>query len=312
VAGALAAGAAAAAAVAGAVYALGSYRLDDPTVLPIAAAGLVAVALGLWRLEYGLALLIVLTPFAENAPIAEPGEARLRVALVAWAMVLVAIQAVRGATRLRSRSSRPDRPDGPGEATSPGLVCHRPAAPPKGGRGRAAPAGEHRGTIGRRPDHSGGRRSCSRAPGSRRGAAPGSRAHPRHRARLACVSVLQTSRIAIDLMEDGQGRNLHVQRLVELKDWARALEISLDRVTFTILEAPDPAAALVDYARHNAVDHIVMGARASSTVRRYLGSVSAKVVSEAPCSVTVVRLAGSHRDPVQQAATDGLEPLGMA
>ena len=95
VAGALAAGAAAAAAVAGAVYALGSYRLDDPTVLPIAAAGLVAVALGLWRLEYGLALLIVLTPFAENAPIAEPGNARLRVALVAWAMVLVAIQAVR-------------------------------------------------------------------------------------------------------------------------------------------------------------------------------------------------------------------------
>ena len=95
VAGALAAGAVAAAAVAGAVYALGSYRLDDPTVLPIAAAGLFAVALGLWRLEYGLALLIVLTPFAENAPIAEPGNARLRVALVAWAMVLVGIQAVR-------------------------------------------------------------------------------------------------------------------------------------------------------------------------------------------------------------------------
>jgi putative inorganic carbon (HCO3(-)) transporter len=95
VAGALAAGAVAAAAVAGAVYALGSYRLDDPTVFPIAAAGLFAVALGLWRLEYGLALLIVLTPFAENAPIAEPGNARLRVALVAWAMVLVGIQAVR-------------------------------------------------------------------------------------------------------------------------------------------------------------------------------------------------------------------------
>lgn len=89
------AAAVAAAAVTGAVYALASYRLDDPTVLPVAAAGLVAVALGLWRLEYGLALLIVLTPFAENAPIAEPGNARLRLALVAWAMVLVGIQAVR-------------------------------------------------------------------------------------------------------------------------------------------------------------------------------------------------------------------------
>ena len=135
---------AAAAAFAGAVYALGSYRLDDPTVLPIAAAGLVAVALGLWRLEYGLALLIVLTPFAENAPIAEPGHARLRVALVAWAMVLVAIQAVRSVVAGRearrpaglrrrawpswarrsppSRSRRPRRPPRRSSSSSPGSV----------------------------------------------------------------------------------------------------------------------------------------------------------------------------------------------
>ncbi|HSK15638.1 MAG TPA: O-antigen ligase family protein [Gaiellaceae bacterium] len=86
---------AAAVAVAGGAYAIGSYRLDDPTILPIVAAGLAAVTLGLWRLEYGLALLIVLTPLAENAPIAEPENARLRVALVAWAMVLVGLQAVR-------------------------------------------------------------------------------------------------------------------------------------------------------------------------------------------------------------------------
>jgi nucleotide-binding universal stress UspA family protein len=32
-----------------------------------------------------------------------------------------------------------------------------------------------------------------------------------------------------------------------------------------------------------------MGARASSTLRRYLGSVSSHVVAEAPCTVTVVR-----------------------
>ena len=34
---------------------------------------------------------------------------------------------------------------------------------------------------------------------------------------------------------------------------------------------------------------IVIGARASSALRRYLGSVSAQVVAEAPCTVTVVR-----------------------
>jgi len=38
------------------------------------------------------------------------------------------------------------------------------------------------------------------------------------------------------------------------------------------------------------VDHIVMGARGNSALRRYLGSVSAQVVAEADCSVTVVRV----------------------
>ena len=105
--GALAAVAVAAAGAAGAAYAVGSYRLDDPAILPVAAAGLFAVTLGLWRLEYGLALLIVLTPFAENAPIAEPGHARLRVALVAWAMVLVFIQAVRSLVSGRELEAPP-------------------------------------------------------------------------------------------------------------------------------------------------------------------------------------------------------------
>ena len=51
----------------------------------------------------------------------------------------------------------------------------------------------------------------------------------------------------------------------------------------------DAAGALIDFARANRADHIVIGARASSALRRYLGSVSAQVVAEAPCTVTVVR-----------------------
>jgi nucleotide-binding universal stress UspA family protein len=43
------------------------------------------------------------------------------------------------------------------------------------------------------------------------------------------------------------------------------------------------------FATRNGADHIVMGARASSALRRYLGSVSAQVVAESPCTVTVVR-----------------------
>jgi nucleotide-binding universal stress UspA family protein len=110
------------------------------------------------------------------------------------------------------------------------------------------------------------------------------------RARLACVSVLKTALIAIDTSVDEGGNNVFLQRLIELKAWAHPLGMPEDRVSFHVLEAVSPADALIDYARHNRADHILVGARGSSTLRRYLGSVSAQVVAEAPCSVTVVRL----------------------
>jgi serine/threonine protein kinase len=114
-------------------------------------------------------------------------------------------------------------------------------------------------------------------------------------ARIACVNILKTSRIAVDILEDAEGNSLHVQRLVQLRHWGSSLEVPEERISYSVLEAPDPAAALVDYARHNNVDHIVIGARASSAIRRYLGSVSSQVVAEAPCSVTVVRTPKDRR-----------------
>ncbi len=108
-------------------------------------------------------------------------------------------------------------------------------------------------------------------------------------ARLACVNILKIARLALDEMEDAQGRNPHLSRLIELKHWARQIPIAPDRITYHVLESTDPAGQLIDYARHNRVDHIIIGARASSALRRYLGSVSARVVAEAPCTVTVVR-----------------------
>jgi nucleotide-binding universal stress UspA family protein len=114
-------------------------------------------------------------------------------------------------------------------------------------------------------------------------------------ARLACINVLKTSLLGIDPVADAEGRNLHLQRLVALKHWARALRLPDERVTYHVLEAVDAAGALIDFARTNRADHIVLGARASSALRRYLGSVSAQVVAEAPCTVTVVRLPADAR-----------------
>ncbi len=113
-------------------------------------------------------------------------------------------------------------------------------------------------------------------------------------ARLACVSIMKTHRIGMDALTDAQGNSLHVQQLIAIKHWARPLQqqLQLDehRLTFHVLEAPDTAHAIVDFASKNQVDHIVMGARGNSALRRYLGSVSAQVVAVADCSVTVVRV----------------------
>jgi protein-serine/threonine kinase len=86
-----------------------------------------------------------------------------------------------------------------------------------------------------------------------------------------------------------------VKQLVALKHWARPIKQSLalrsdGRLTFHVLEAPDAAAAIVEFAERNQVDHIVMGARGASALRRYLGSVSSQVVATADCTVTVVRV----------------------
>lgn len=112
-------------------------------------------------------------------------------------------------------------------------------------------------------------------------------------ARLACASVLKTARIGMDERVDAQGQSLHVKQLIALKHWARPITHSLNldhgRLTFHVLEAPDPAKAIVEFAERSQVDHIVMGARGHSALRRHLGSVSAQVVAQSPCTVTVVR-----------------------
>lgn len=115
-------------------------------------------------------------------------------------------------------------------------------------------------------------------------------------ARLACLNVQKLNRIALDSTLDEDGNNKHVQRLVGLKDWAHAMKLPAGRVTFHVLEAIDPAETILDYARVNNVDHLIMGARANTAMRKILGSVSGKVAAEAPCTVTVVR----NRQPAEE------------
>lgn len=129
-------------------------------------------------------------------------------------------------------------------------------------------------------------------------------------ARLACVSVMRLARIGMDELVDEHGRSRHVKQLVALKHWARPIRKALDldegRLTFHVLEASDAAAAINEFAQRNQVDHIVMGARGASSLRRFLGSVSSQVVAQSDCTVTVVRapLPGEAPMPASDGAAE--------
>ena len=101
--------------------------------------------------------------------------------------------------------------------------------------------------------------------------------------------MLKLGRLTIDRTLDQEGNNKHIDRLVTLRHWAQPLRLDENRLSVHVLEAVDPAAAILEFAAVNHVDHIVIGARQNSLVRVLLGSVSAKVAAEAPCTVTVVR-----------------------
>src|SRR5438874_320717 len=108
-------------------------------------------------------------------------------------------------------------------------------------------------------------------------------------ARLACLNVLKLGRVTIDRTLDEAGNNKHIDRMVALQHWAQPLKLDEHRLTVHVLEAIDPASAILEFAAVNHVDHLVVGARQNSFVRSLLGSVSSKVAAEAPCTVTVVR-----------------------
>jgi eukaryotic-like serine/threonine-protein kinase len=108
-------------------------------------------------------------------------------------------------------------------------------------------------------------------------------------ARLACLNVMKLNRLTVDRTLDEEGRNKHIDRMVALQHWAQPLKLDESRLTVHVLEAFDPASAILEFAEINHVDRIVIGARQNSFARSLLGSVSAKVAGEAPCTVTVVR-----------------------
>ena len=106
--------------------------------------------------------------------------------------------------------------------------------------------------------------------------------------RIACVTVVPSAAGLNGAGEEGTATGRQIKRLVELRHWARPLDLPEERLTLHVLESDKPAAALVDYVKMNDVDHLLIGAPRGGSVR-LLGGVCAQVVADASCSVSVVR-----------------------
>src|SRR6266478_241903 len=107
--------------------------------------------------------------------------------------------------------------------------------------------------------------------------------------RIACVTVVPLAAALSGEQYEDTATGRHIKHLVNLRRWAKPLQLPEERLTYHVLESEKPAAALIDYAKMNDVDQILMGAPRSGAPARLFPGVSAQVVAEAPCTVTVVR-----------------------
>jgi nucleotide-binding universal stress UspA family protein len=104
--------------------------------------------------------------------------------------------------------------------------------------------------------------------------------------RLACVAIIPPP-------GPGSGRASTTERikhLLLLRHWAEGLEVPAGQVSHHVIEAAEPAPALLEYVRRNHVAQVVIGAPPPDVaLSGLLGTVAMKVMAEAPCTVTLVR-----------------------
>ncbi len=132
--------------------------------------------------------------------------------------------------------------------------------------------------------------------------------------RLMCVSVIKSAPVGQGATELETTTGKHIEHKTRLRYWVEPLKLPASRVSLHVVEAVNAADTLLELARANHVDLIVLGAPVPS--QRKLGwwrSAASTVTANAPCSVHVVRVP-ERRGQLRQAAygvAGSPEPGGM-
>jgi len=108
-------------------------------------------------------------------------------------------------------------------------------------------------------------------------------------ARVACLTVVPPAAALSGEGEAATATGRHILRLVELHRWAAPLDLPEGRITFHVLEAEKPVAAIIDYVTLNDVDQLLIGASDKTSAARLFAGDCAQLVAQSPCSVSVVR-----------------------
>ncbi len=113
--------------------------------------------------------------------------------------------------------------------------------------------------------------------------------------RLMCVSVIDGGPLGEGSGDMDSASARHLEHKVRLRHWAEPLKLPASRMSLHVAVASDPAAALLDLARANHVDLIVIGAPGpDERTLAWWRSVASTVTANAVCSVHVVRIPETH------------------
>jgi eukaryotic-like serine/threonine-protein kinase len=121
--------------------------------------------------------------------------------------------------------------------------------------------------------------------------------------RLMCVSVIRSAPVGEGTAELDTATGRHLEHKMRLRHWIEPLNLESSRVSLHVIEAASAADTLLELARANHVDLIVLGAPGPS--RKKIGwwrSAASTVTANAPCSVHVVRVPerapGARTNPI--------------
>ncbi len=91
------------------------------------------------------------------------------------------------------------------------------------------------------------------------------------------------------IIDDDNEADRQHHGLIALQHWASTLHVNERQLSLHVFEDSNPAQKILDFAEHNQVDLIVLGAsRAGGRIER-VRSTMTRVVGRAKCSVIVVR-----------------------